>query len=249
MTGDTDGSRWPAVRAQSNVVGVALLMGITVVALAGLTAGIGSLVAHNAASADAERVAADLDAALAPVETTGRHRGRVSFTGGRLETVDRDLWVLDGSGVVAHVEAGGLVFERGERRVAVVGGAIVRSSGESAWLERPPPLTVDRAGHVFLVGAPKLNGSDVAVSGEGGTTVTLRTRVTHRRVRLGNGTYAVAIETATPDAFARWFRKQNATVGRDDVDGDGLESVVARFPGNRTGYLVVHDVHLEVNRE
>jgi hypothetical protein len=36
-------------------------------------------------------------------------------------------------------------------------------------------------------------------------------------------------------------------VTRRDVDGDGVPSVVAQFPGDREGYLVVHDMHLEVN--
>ena len=57
----------------------------------------------------------------------------------------------------------------------------------------------------------------------------------------------IAVETATPEPLERWFRDRNATVSRRDFDGDGTESVVGRFPGNRTGYLVVHDMHAEVN--
>jgi hypothetical protein len=31
-----------------------------------------------------------------------------------------------------------------------------------------------------------------------------------------------------------------------DFDGDGVTSVVARYPGERVGYLVVHEMGLEV---
>lgn len=234
-------------RAQSNVVGVALLMSITVIALAGLTAGIGAVVEHNAASADAERVATDFRAALEPVETTGYHRGEVRFASGRLFTVERQLRILDRSGVRRTVEIGGLVYESGDRRVAYVGGAVVRGGPGESWLHDAPSVTTDSRSHVLLVSAPRLNASDVAVSGGDGTTVTLQSRVTHERTNLGNRTFRVAMETATPAAIERWFEEEGATTTRRDFDGDGVVSVVGRFPGDRVGYLVVHDMHLEVN--
>jgi hypothetical protein len=234
-------------RGQSHVVGVTLLLGITVIGLTVLTAGIGTVVQENAATADADRVATDLAAALDPVETTGRHSGEVSFAGGRLRTVERDLRVLDGSGVRQRVAVGGLVFESGDHRVAYVADAIVRGRGEQAWLRDPPPLTTSRAGGVLIVSAARLNTSDVAVGGEGTTTATLNARVGHDRTTLGNGTYRVAIETTTPAPFARWLRERGAAVSRRDFDGDGVPSVVGRFHGERVGYLVVHDMHLEVH--
>lgn len=235
-----------SARGQSTVIGVAVLMSITVIALAGLTAGIGTLVRSNAASADTARVADDLATALDPVATTGHSQGKVRFTSGQLRTVEREVRVLNGSGVIARVPVGGLVFSAGDRRVTYVDDAIVRQTGTNAWLADPPSLTTSRAGGVLIVSVARLNASDVAVSGERGSAVTLKTRVTHNRTALGNETFGVAIETATPDPLARWFRAQNATVSRRDFDGDGTTSVVGRFPGNRTGYLVVHDMHLEV---
>jgi flagellin-like protein len=47
MTGD---------RGQSNVVGVAIMLGVTVVALATVTASVGTVVQDSAATADATRV-------------------------------------------------------------------------------------------------------------------------------------------------------------------------------------------------
>jgi len=234
-------------RGQSNVIGVALLMGIAVIALAGLTAGIGTLVESNAATADATRVADGLGGALDPVETTGHSSDTVEFTAGSLRTVEREVRVLNTSGVIASVDVGGLVYEAGDRRVAYVNDAIVRQSGTNPWLHEPPTLTTSADSGVLIVSVARLNTSDVAVSGERGSATRLRTRVTHNRTALGDGTYRVAIETETPEPFARWFRKQNATVTRRDFDGDGIESVVGQFSGTRTGYLVVHDMHLEVN--
>ncbi|WP_128477505.1 DUF7289 family protein [Halorussus pelagicus] len=256
MTRNTSRSR--ADRAQSNVVGVAILLGVVVVALGSLTAGIGSVVEENAAAADSARVAADFDAALEPVEATGVHRGRVSFTDGELRTVERDLRVLNESGVVGTVRTDALVFTAGDRRVAFLAGAIVRGPPDNAVVRTPPPITVSRGGGggdreggdpdstgVLVVGAPALNGS-VAVSGSGGASVSLRTTVSHERTNLGNGTYRVAVETATPSAWRRYFERQNATVTARDFDGDGVESVVAAYPGERVGYLVVHRMGLEV---
>lgn len=232
-------------RSQSNVVGVAILIGVTMVALGTLTASVGTVVDHHAASADANRVAADLDGALRPVETTGAHRGRVSFTDGRLRTVEREVRVLDDGGVRATVNADALRFGTGQRRVTALAGSIVTRGPGGATLYRRPPITSSRSAGVLVVGVAALNGS-VNVGGAAGS-VGLRTRVTHDRTPLGNGTFRVAVETSAPRPWEAFFERENATLlPRRDFDGDGVESVVARYPGNRTGYLVVHDVRVEV---
>ena len=239
-------------RAQSNVVGVALLLGVTVVALGTLTATVGVVVERNAANADAARVAADFDQALSPVETTGRSRGRVSFTDGRLRTAVRELRLLNESGPVQTVQVDGLQFASGRNQVTFLAGAITSEHDGHARLRRPPPITASADGGsqgVLIVGAPVLNASQVAISGAADGVV-LRTTVTHRRVALPTGTYRVAIETEAPEVWSEYFRRQNATVVATDreFDGDGVESVVAQFPGDRVAYLVVHDMRLEVTR-
>ena len=241
-------------RAQSNVVGVAVLLGVVVVALGSLTAGIGAIVEENAAAADSTRVAADFDAALEPVAATGVHRGRVSFTDGELRTVERDLRVLNETGVIRTVRVDALVFTAGNRRVAFLAGAVVRGPAGNARLRTAPPVTASRGAAgaggndgpgVLVVGAPKLNGS-VASSATGGGSVVLRTTVGHHRTPLGNGTYRVAVETATPGAWRRHVERRNATATTRDFDGDGVPSVVAAYHGERIAYLVVHDMQLEV---
>lgn len=230
-------------RGQSHVVGVALMLAVTVVALGGITAGIGTVFESHAASADAQRVAADFDAALQPVETTGPHAGEISFSDGRLETVQRELRVLRNGSVEAVVAVDALVFRAGDHRVSSVAGAIVRGQPGGAWLRREPPIVGSNSGGILVVGAPALNATDISVAGTGRTTI--ETDVSHARTGLGRGTFEVRLETETPDAFARYFRAANATVTRGDPDGDGVPSVMARYPGVRHGYLVVHDMRLE----
>lgn len=254
------------MRGQANVVGIAILLGITVIALGALTASIGTVIDAHAANADAARVADGIGGALDPVETTGRNRGRVTFTDGSLRTVERDLRVLDAGGVRHVVGVDALVFQSDEHRVAFAAGAIVRGTGRGADLLEPPPFIASVSGSergrrsgsgsgptygsgsegVLVVGAPRLGGQ-AAVGGSGGVAVMLRTDVRHDRTNLGQARFAVAVETTTPGAWEEFFGRQNATVSRRDFDADGIVSVVGTYPGQRQGYLVVHDMNLEVD--
>ncbi len=225
-------------RGQANVVGVALLIGITVVSLGALTASIGAIVESNAAAADADRVASDLDSALEPVAATGPNRGTVSFADGRLQPTERNVTVRVGD-ENRTVGTDALVFTADDSRAAFHTGGIVRGTGESSFFERPPPITVGDG--IVVVGAARLGDPD----GVGGTDVrvTLATNVSHERERLGNGPVEVAVETAAPVAWERMFRDQGATTERRSGEPS---TVVATYDGNRTGYLVVHDLELEV---
>jgi len=234
-----------AGRGQSSVVGVALLLGVTVVALGVLTASVGVLVEGHTARADADRVAADLESGLRPVESTGHRRATVRFASGRLYTAERQLRVSDATGVVANLDIGALVYEHGDHRVAAVAGAVVRGRGENAWLTDAPPVVGSDGDDVLVVGAANLSATPSSVGG-GQVTATLRTNVTHDRRSLGSGRYEVAIETRAPAAFERYFADRGATVDRSDLDGDGVTSVVAEFPGRRRAYLVEHSMGLEV---
>ncbi|WP_435126951.1 DUF7289 family protein [Halobaculum sp. D14] len=229
-------------RAQSHVVGVALLLGVTALSLAALTATIGAIVDENAAGVDADRVAADVDAALAPAAVTGPHSGRVAFTAGRLYTEPRTVRLLNDSGVVAAVPADALVYDAGSHRVAFLGGAMVRGRPGNAVVTGDAPVAVS-AGTV-VVGVAALGGERVDVSGDG--RLTLSTRVSHDRTSMPRGNWRVAVETATPAAWERYFGRFGASVDRRDLDGDGDASVVASFPGERRAHLVVHRLRLEV---
>jgi len=233
-------------RGQSNVVAVALLLGVVMLSLASLTASVGMVVQRNAATADAARVATDMDRALSPVEVTGIHRGRVSFSSGTLTTVDRELRILNESGTVRIVRADALVFTTGDRRVAYLAGAVIQGTDEAGRMTALPPFTSSERSDLLVVGVAKLDASNRTVVSSSGESALVRTNVTHTRTTLGNGTYRIAVETSTPDAWRRYFEERNATTTRNDFDGDGVPSVVARYPGRRFAYLVVHDMRTEV---
>lgn len=230
-------------RAQSHVVGAVLLLGLTMVALAALTAAVGAIVEDQTARADAGRVAADLEEGIEPVATTGHHTGSVRFASGHVGVEQRRLRVFDNGSSITDLEGSALVFEAGDRRVAAVAGAITRGRPGNARLVRDPPIAAGEG--VLVVGAVKLNGSGAA-GGSGGVVVPLETNVSHERFDLGNGSYSVAIETETPAAFERHAAGFDAETDRVDFDGDGVPSVVIEFEGNRTGFVVVHDMRLEV---
>ena len=232
-------------RGQSSVVGAALLLGMTVVALGLLTASVGSVVDGHAARADADRVAEGLQTGLAPVETTGHRMSDVRFTGGRLSTAERQVRVYDSTGLVANLDVGALVYEHGARRVAAVAGAVVRGEGENAWFTETPPVVGSASDDVLVIGVANLSTDRVAVGG-GRVSARLRTNITHERRSLGDGVYKVAIETQAPAAFERYFADRGASVTRTDIDGDGVVSVVASFPGRRQAYVVEHTTRLEV---
>ncbi|MDS0220596.1 type IV pilin [Haloarcula sp. S1AR25-5A] len=236
----------PETDAQSHVVGVVLLLGLTVVALGGLTAVVGNVVDGHTATADEARVANTFETAFRPVEQTGHQTARVRFTEGRLTTVERELRVLNDSGVQRTVSIDAMVYESGDNRVRFLGGSVVRGTQGNAWLESDPPVTATRDDTAVIVGAPLVNASGGTVSGTGGVSASIRQNVSHERERLPADNYSVAIETETPRPFAEYFQRVGATTRVRDIDGDGVQSVVASFPGRRTLYLVRHDMRTEV---
>jgi len=208
-----------------------------------LTAGVGTVIEGNAAAADADRVADSL-AAIEPSEATGVERHEVAFGEGSLTVEPRTVRLLDESGVVAEHEADALVFEAGDRRVTYLAGGVVRGRGNASTLGETPPIATGDG--LLLVGLPVLNASGTASVGGQSVSATLRTDTSHERRELGAGEYRLAIETATPGAWARHFESEDADVRRRSFDSDAHPSIVAAFPGERTGYLVVHDARLEV---
>ncbi|KPN30010.1 hypothetical protein SY89_00730 [Halolamina pelagica] len=233
----------PGLRAQSHVVGVALLLAITTVSMGALTAGVGQLVESNAAAADTDRVA-DTLAAIEPSKSTGVQRHDLAFGEGRLTVEPRTVRLLDGDGVVAEHRANALVFEAGDRRVTFLAGGVTRGRGNASVLDETPPIATGEG--LLLVGVPVLDTNGTLSVGGNGVTATLRTETSHDRRALGTGEYRLAVETAAPGAWERYFAEENARVSRRTFDGDDLPSVVAAFPGDRTGYLVIHETELEV---
>jgi hypothetical protein len=234
------------MRGQSHVVGFVLVLGFGVVALGMLTAGIGTVIDSQSANADGTRVAEELTSAMQVAERTGIYTDRVSFTEGSLTMAERTLRVFDDGTLERELAVDALVFESGDRRVTAIAGAVVHGTPSSAWLESEPPITSSESNEVLVVGAPVLGAGHTTVGGQGGVTVTLQSNVTHSRAGLGRGNFSVTIETRTPGPFERYFEELNATTSRRKFSGDEYTSVVATFPNERWGYLVVHNLDLEV---
>ena len=231
-------------RAQSNVVGVALLIGLTMLSLGALTATVGTVLDDNAAVGDVERVANDLDDAVAPTETTGSHAGRVTFTDGALRTEERTVRVLRDGDLVVERSTTALVYDRGDYGVTAVAGAVVRDHAGSRSMAANPPVSVSES--VIVVGVAAIEAGTIAIEG-GPTTRTLDTEVSHDRVvESESGEWAVAVETPDPEPWDRSFTERGANVETREFAGDDQPSVVATFEGDRTAHVVVHHVDAEV---
>lgn len=237
------------MRGQSHVVGVALLLGVALVAVGTLTAGVGTVIDSQAETAEANRVGEGIERIAAAADRTGRHSQQLTFTDGQLRTEQRQLRVLKDGSVVATQSVGALVFESGDRRVTLVAGAVVQAQGESAWFRTAPQITGSERNRVLVVGATTLNPEQAVTGGTGGVTTTVDIQPTHSRQDLGSGEYAVAIETDSPEVFERHFEDQGVRTERRTFGSGEETSVVAHFSGDRQGYLVVHDLSMEVTHD
>lgn len=239
-------------RAQSSVVGVALLVGITMLALGTMAAAVGGVVDDAATDADVRRVTADFDRAFRPIETTGVHRARIQFGAGAITTQPRTVRVLDPNGTVASRDAAAITYSRttdggarADRRVTFLAGAILVTRGDHTRVVRPPPIASGNG--VLVVGLPVVRG-DVSVGGAN-LDLAVETHVTHARETLGDETWRVAVETTTPQAWNRSLLRRGArTTETTDFDDDGVPSVVATYGDDRTAHLVVHNLSVEVRQ-
>lgn len=229
---------------------MAILVGVTVLALGVMVVAVGGVVEEASADADIQRVTADFERAFRAVETTGRNRATVQFGSGSLTTEPRTLRVTNDTGVVEVHDVDAVVYRPDSapgaaptRQVIALGGAVLVTHGDHTRVVRPPPIASGSG--VLVVGIPVYHGT--ANVGGNRLSVTVQSDVTHARRTLGHGEWRVAIETTTPDAWNRTLTRRGGTLeSPQDFDGDGIESVVARFPGGRTAHVVVHDVQLTV---
>ncbi|MCL9814176.1 DUF7289 family protein [Natranaeroarchaeum aerophilus] len=237
-------------RGQSNVIGVALLLAITVIGIGGMAAGIGAVIDENADAADATTVADGFDDSLQPTSTTGHRIGEVRFTSGQVGIEPRQLRVLNETGPIETVPVDALVYKSGETRVAYHSDAVVRGAPGNAWFRTEPPITVDqRSEGPIVISAAQLNASHIGIGGNSDQPVQLETDVSHERHDLGTDSYRIAVETSTPGPWERYFEETGATVETTDRQfaGDSETSVVASVDGDRTAYLITHDLRLEVS--
>ncbi|KAB1198920.1 MULTISPECIES: hypothetical protein [Haloferax] len=233
------------MRGQANVVGVALLLGIGVVAIGLLTASVGGLVDAQLSTADADAATNGFSSLRDGVFSGANGTHPVRVTDGDLSRVNRTVRVVPDDGVNRTYDADGYVATFGGHRVAFVGGAVVRGTAENARLVTPVPLS--SAGDAAFLPLSTLTGESTDGGGLGGGAE-LRVESNRTVTDLPAGTYTVAVETATPEAWERSFEGRGYNTTRTDFDGDGVPSVVAAIPGERTLVLAEYDVTVVVTR-
>jgi FlaG/FlaF family flagellin (archaellin) len=229
-------------RGGSSIIGVAVLVTVTVLSMAALTAAAGTFVADGAAAADSQRVADDLADIGAGERTT-----RVEFSRGTLRLEPRTVRVLRDGGTVSDVDVDALVYENRDRRVTSLGGALVVGRAGEATVRGPFPVVP--SGNRLLVDVVALNASGpTAVGGSNPTTVTVRTDEADSYRTMDEGRYAVAVETTTPAAWERAFEAAGMTHSRRDFDDDGVGSVVGTPPDEVVLDLALRDLRAVIRR-
>ncbi|MFB6123063.1 MAG: hypothetical protein ABEJ78_06365 [Haloferacaceae archaeon] len=233
-------------RGQTAVVGVALLLAITVLSLAALTATIGTVVEDSSRAAETGRVVRGFDAALDPHAGTP-HERRIAVSSGQFRTVPRTVRLVGGRQTLAAWRTDALVYGEYSARVAYLGGAVITGSPGNANLRVDPPVAASD-GRLF-VGLPTLGTDGVTGFAPGSSGAVLRTNVTHDRRTFSNHVgYGLAVETATPGVWEQFFAERGASTARRAFDDDGVVSVVARFPAADEASVTVHDLGLVIRR-
>lgn len=233
------------------------MIGLTVLALGGLTVAIGTVVDSGASDAEANRVAEAMTIVAEPGDVVGTAEAELRFGDGTLTTEERAIRVIDASNgsVIERVDSDVLVYSVDDYSVIGGNGAVLRGAASGATMVESPSIVADRGNSgVLLLGAPAIDAENVSFGTNGPARVTLRASVSHDRRDLGERNVRVAVETAYPRAWAEFFERKGATVVNrsrtfDDGNGgaDAETSVVAEFPGQRQTYLVVHHTDLGVS--
>jgi flagellin-like protein len=228
-------------RGQSTVVGAALLVALTVVAVAGTTAAVGTVIEDRAAAAGADRAVAGFDDALA-TERGGPGRERLALPGGDLRVVERTVRIR-GGGLAVALDVGGLVYEAdaGDRRITAVAGTTLRSGPTGADLVGPVPVRV-RGDDLFVSVAVLGVEPGLALDAD---AVAVRTDVGHERRRLPPASYRFAVESDHPSAWVDRLDRLGPTTVRD-LDGDGTPSAVVEPRVAGPLRLVIHRLDAEV---
>lgn len=235
-------------RAQSAVVGVAVLLALTVVSVAVLTAGAGTVVDDAAAGADAARVADRLAERYRPARVVGTRTVDLTVTGGTLRTVPREVALRRGNDTVVAPRTAALRFDRDGATVRALGRAVVRGDRDGALAVREP----EAVRRVVADGRTTLVVSLVALAGTVDRTLgeseRLRLAVTasHVRARPPAGNYTLRVETATPGPWRRHLADRARSVRVVDRDGDGVPSVVAELGPADEVLVVVHRLEVTV---
>ena len=211
----------PAERAQSEVLGTVLLLGLTV-AVVGTTVALGGAALDDSQrTADLQRVEGamtQVDSKASLVAHGGSPSQRLRLGVGR----NGDLRVDEGAGkVVIEVETedgtytnetalGAIVYERGDEVVAYQGGGVWRANADGAWMVSPPEfhyrgdtLTLPL---VTVVGERSLSESVIVRESGKGPTGLFESRNLSNPLLGGNVT--ITVESEYAEGWARFFESR-----------------------------------------
>lgn len=245
---DTDTDR-AQTRGQSAIIGVALLLGLTIVSVGVLTAGSGILVDEAAQGADAQRVADRLVTAYNPTTLEGTTTLSLAPTGGQFTTAERRITLRRFGEVVATFETKALRFDRGGHHVIVLGQAIIRGQADRARFVREPGLVT-----VFgAEGERTLSVSVIALTGQVDQTMTQQQRLrlplrgSHERRDPGAGGYTISIESATPELWEEYLADIALSVRIVGDDGSETKLVIAELGRVSRARLIIHQVEIKTD--
>ncbi|WP_435093672.1 DUF7289 family protein [Halorubrum sp. N11] len=216
-------------RAQSEVIGVVLLLGLTITAV-GITVGVGSTALGDVqSSADVQRiegVMTQVDSKTSLVAHGGSTSQRVRLDPGQRADVrvDDDAGVMrieveaenatgDLETMRRNVTLGAIVYERGDDRVAYQGGGVWRSNGDGSWMVSPPEfhyrgdtLTLPL---VTIDGANGRLGDAAVVTGTSTHPEGLFPSENTSNPLLG-GNVTITVESEYAEAWGRFFESRTA---------------------------------------
>jgi flagellin-like protein len=233
-------------RAQSAVIGVALLMVITVVSIGVLTAGTGLLVDEAGRNADAQRVADRLLAGYEPRTLLGATTISLPVTGGHLYTVPRTIEVHRFGDPVATFETAAIRYQRAGHRVSASGQALVQGRGPDArFLRRPALVTVLEAEgqRVLSISVVRIE-SDIDHGVDRPGSLALSLVATHERRELDPGRYTLSLETDEPVLWERALGQVAKWTRVQETDTPGQYRIVAEI--GRVDQVRLLVTHLEV---
>ncbi|AGN01325.1 hypothetical protein L593_06890 [Salinarchaeum sp. Harcht-Bsk1] len=230
------------------------MVGLTVLALGGLTVAIGTVVDSSASNAEANRVADAMTVVAEPGDVVGTAEAELRFGDGSLRTENRTIRILDAANgtVIERVDSAVLVYTVGDWTVIGGNGAVLRAgSGGASMVESPSIVADPDPNGPLLLGVPAIDAEALSIDTDAAARVTFRASVTHDRRDLGSRRIRVVVETAYPDAWQRYFERNGATVidRSRSFPSDGADaetSIVAEYAGPRQTYLVLHRTDLEV---
>jgi hypothetical protein len=231
-----------AERGQQGIIGVALLLLLTVIAIGTMTSLLGGAVTGGVAQAELRTVGTTLATVTAPTDDPTMQT--MLMRTGTLETHPGTLWIT-GADIAIEQEVGTLRYGTGHHRLSSeYGTQITTVDGEVIAVEGQ---RIRRVGDRLYLGVPSMGlaGVDTIATNGRAVRVGVRPRVDTQHRRLPRGRYQVRLETDHPSVWVQMFEEVGARVHIPRSTA-GTPVVTADFEEPITIELLSQRVQLEV---